>query len=277
MNARNKITVLAAAALLVVSGACVIAVVDYPAEGRLPTETTTELYDFSEGGELILENMDGDIEISGWDRNEVEIVFEKYFSPPSGGRFGVYGRKDFVPQVDVEETDDSLHIRTRLREMERGQVNFTLKVPYSVNLKRIIGREGKIRIAGIYGRANLEMIKGNIDVENYSGSLSVFVEDGFIEAELMDLRSTDEISLNSNSGDVSISLADNSSAFIEASASGGEIFSDFDYGEAESKSRLSFQVGEEGAGIRLSTLSGDIYIRRSEKEEYLNTVQNQEK
>jgi hypothetical protein len=277
MNVRDKIAALAAAALLIVSEACVIAVVDYPADRSFPSETSTELYDFREGGELILENMDGDIEISGWDRNEVEVVFEKYFSPPAGGRFGIYGRRDFVPQVDVEEAEGSLQIRTRLREMEMGRVNFILKVPYSVNLRRIIGREGKIRISGVYGLANLEMIKGNIEVENYSGSLYVFVEDGSIQAELMDLHNMDEIRLNANSGDVSISLAENSSASIEASVSEGEIISEFDYGEQESESRVSFLIGEEGARIQLATLSGDIYIRRSVKEEYLQSAVNQEK
>ena len=210
--------------------------------------------------------MDGEISIEGWDRNDVELVLEKFFNPRDGARFGIYGKRDFVPEVDVEETEGALRIRTRSRELEMGQVNFILKVPHSINLKRIITREGFISISGIYGESVLEVIQGDVMVENYSGSLSVFVEDGSIEAELLDLHDSDEISLNASSGDVTIRLPEGVNAFVEASVSDGEIFSDFDFEKTESSDRISFQIGDAGAGIRLSTLNGSVFIRRTLKD-----------
>jgi hypothetical protein len=261
MSVRNCISAAAALVLFLTTGACIIAVVDYPGDREFPSETTTNVYEFQEGGDLILENMDGDIFIEGWDRDEVELVLEKFFNPRSG-RLGIYGRRDFVPEVDVEETEGLLRIRTRSREMEMGSVNFIMKVPHSINLRRIISREGYISVSGIYGKSVLEVIKGDVAVENYSGSLSVFVEEGSIEAELLDLRDSDDINLSAGRGDITIRLLEEVKAFVEASVSGGEIVSDFEYEKQEPFDRAAFQIGEGGPGIRLSTLDGSVFIHR---------------
>jgi hypothetical protein len=253
-----------AAALIVglTAGACIIAVVDYPAGRDMPSETTTDYYELLDGGELTIESMDGDVTIEGWDRNDVKLVLEKFINTPDSARFGIYGKRDFIPEVDVEETEGALRIRTRSRESDMGYVNFVLKVPHSINLKRIIVREGNIMVSGIYGQSVLEAIKGDITVENYSGSLKTFVEDGSIEAELLDLHDNDDVRLTANRGDVTIRLSSELNAFFEASVSGGEIISDFEMKDDNASDRVSFQVGEEGANIRLSTLDGSIFIRR---------------
>jgi hypothetical protein len=263
MRVRDKMVWAASLFLLLAAGACVIAVVEYPGGRDFPSETKTDYYEFGEGGDLTIENMDGDIFIEGWDQNEVELVQERYFNPRPD-RFGIYSAKRFTQEVDVEESEGALRIRTRSADWESGRVDFFLKVPHSINLKRIITREGRIQVSGLYGRSVLELIKGDVEVTNYSGALSVFVEDGSIDVELLDLHEEDDISLTANRGDITLRLSGESGALIDAKASGGEIISDFvsEQQQEDPADPTVFQIGEGGAGIRLSTLDGSISILR---------------
>jgi hypothetical protein len=266
----HRIVAIFTAALILGSAACIIPVyVDdagrYSRPGPLMFEKTVPL---DRGGSIAVENPVGDVEVFGWDRNEVQVSAEAGWDWRRERRINVYGPGGDIPEVDVEKVGDVLRIklRTEGREDEGARpVRIILNVPRPVALREVIVRRGRITIGDIYGKARLSIDDGDVRVENYSGSLDVSVERGSVEAEILDLRPEDVVRLVSRQGPVTLFLEPGVSARIEAEAPNGRITSDFDLGPAASGKKKvgATTVGRgEGGSIALTASNGDVRLRK---------------
>jgi hypothetical protein len=99
-----------------------------------------------------------------------------------------------------------------------------------------------------------------LKVENYSGSLKAQVWRGRIEAEVLDLRSEDEVQLTARAGDLTLYLEKGVSAKIEAEASAW-VTSEFDLGTAPPANKVSAVLGSGGAILTLKALNGRIALK----------------
>jgi DUF4097 and DUF4098 domain-containing protein YvlB len=234
---------------------------------RYPTEQFQRSVPLKSGGTLSLINVDGPIEIYGWDREEVEIFAENVFPGWQEPRFGVYPRGRFKPRVDVDTFEDFVKVKTRLPSDQkiRHGVRYELNVPQSIILKEVVGRRGDIRIADLYGEVFIELEEGEVRVENFSGSMTVSVVRGSVTLELYDLRIEDEIKVMTEDGDITVYLQPDTEARIGARAPSGDISSEFDLGMPLPAKEVSGQIkGERGAIFSLTTSAGDIQIRKIE-------------
>ena len=260
------ICLLALISLLLMS--CVVALVDYPGSStQFPSAQFHRVLSLKPGGTLSLVNNDGQIEIYGWDREEVEIFAEYVFPGWQGYRLRVFSPGRFKPRVDVDKFEDFVKIKTRQTadEPTRNAVDYDLNVPRSVILKDIVGRRGDIRIGDLYGEAFIELEEGEVRVENFSGSLTISVVRGSVILELLDLRSGDEIRATTDEGDITIYLQPEVEAHVEARAPSGSISSEFDLRVPLPAKEVSAQIkGEGGAFLFLETSAGDIQIRKIE-------------
>jgi hypothetical protein len=212
-----------------------------------------------------LNNGNGQIEIYGWDRDEVEIFAGNVFPAWQERRIRIFSLGRFKPRVDVDKFEDFIKIRTRLTTDEpmRHGVDYELNVPRSVFLKEVVGRRGAIRIADLYGEAFIELEEGEVRVENFSGSLMVSVVRGSVILELFDLRSEDEITVTTNKGDITVNLQPEVDAQVEARAPNGSISSEFDLRVPLPAKEVSSRTGgAEGALLSLEASDGDIQIRK---------------
>jgi len=247
---------------------CVIAVVDFPntIEG-FPSEGFHRIVPLEPGGTLSLENIDGDIAIYGWERDEVEITAEKLVPRSYGGRVRVFSLKHLRPRIELDRFEDFVKIRTRPASGDRrgGVVNYEVMVPQSIDLKDIIGKEGNIVISDLYGKVFAELERGDVTVKNFSGSLTVSAMVGSVKSELYDLRSDDEIKITTREGDIIVFLQPEVVAHIDAQAPSGSILSEFDLKVSLPTREVSVEIGGEGgAFLSLSTLKGDIHLKKIE-------------
>lgn len=247
---------------------CVIAVVDFrdTVEG-FPSEGFYKIVPLEPGGTLSLENVDGDIAIYGWERNEVEVKAEKLFPRSYGGRMRVFSLKHLMPQIELDRFEGFVKIRTKAASGGRGGgvVNYEVMVPQAVDLKDIIGKEGNIVISDLFGKVFAELERGDVTVQNFSGSLTVSVTVGSVKSELYDLRKEDEIKITSKEGDIIVFLQAEVVAHIDAQAPSGSILSEFDLKVSLPTREVSVEIGGEGgAFLSLSTLKGDIYLKKIE-------------
>ncbi len=245
--------------IAVFSGACIVAVVDYSG-----SEEFHRTVPFPSGGTMSLFNFDGDIEISGWDSDEVEVYAEKWTPRLKRRRIYLFRREGLAPKIAFRHFDDFLEIRTRAaqRKEEETAVDYSINVPHSVNLKNIMARDGNVSISDLYGNVFLQLRRGEIEVENYSGSLTASVIEGSITASFYDLREEDDISLTTREGDVIVYLQPGGNANVMASFPNGDFFSEFGLSEPKEDNKASVQIGEgEGASLRLTALNGNIHLR----------------
>ena len=246
--------------------ACIVAVVDYSETDSVPNiGEFSETADFPPGGTLSLRNFDGNIEIIGWDNDEVEVYAEKMIPRQMKPRLQVMSWGRAVPKIDFDKSDDRIMITTRApdREGRESVVDYYLNVPHSIKLNDIVARAGNVTVADLYGQVNIKLQRGDIHIENFSGSVVSSVVDGSIIAALNDLRSEDEIRMMTREGDITVSLQAGVNARIEGSFPSGQVFSEFEVEIPEGTKRFAVTLGdEEGASIYLEVLSGDIHIKK---------------
>lgn len=125
------------------------------------------------GGHLSIDNHNGSIEITTWEKDEIEINGTKHAST-----------KDLLEdlKVDVDASPAKVAIRISKPEFIRGNagVRLTLRVPKKLELDRIRSSNGHIRVNGTEGPANLETTNGKIEAEKLNGKLLAQTTNGGI-------------------------------------------------------------------------------------------------
>jgi DUF4097 and DUF4098 domain-containing protein YvlB len=131
-------------------------------------------YPLSVGGSVRLENFNGSVEISGWDKNTVDIDGSKYANTD-------YRLKEM--KIDIQPTASSISIRTIPPLDRRGNAGarYTIHVPRHTELAQIISSNGAIRVDTIEGNSHLRTSNGSVHATKLVGSLDVQTSNGTVE------------------------------------------------------------------------------------------------
>src|SRR4030066_2140178 len=101
------------AMIILLSSACVIAVVDSTSRGQYwPKSTFRKNLDLNPGGAVSVENSNGNIEISGWKDERIEISAEASRESPKSAGIYFFGRQFSPPDIRVRSTGNSVRIGT---------------------------------------------------------------------------------------------------------------------------------------------------------------------
>jgi len=252
---------------LLLSAACIIPFVYYPGGGDWGQRVQTfhKVIALGPGGTISLDNINGDLDIRGWDGEEVEITAEESRSGLFDMRsWDFYGRSEFRPKVEVDQFEKFVKIQARASEDETNArpVHFRISVPHSINLDDIRIRSGAVFIADLFGNARVELEEGDITVENFSGSLDLSLWKGSADAEVLDLRKDDDVRITTRKGDITLHLQDGANVRIEAATEDGEVTSEFDLGQKLPAQKVSGRLGAGEATVSLTTLQGNVKLRR---------------
>lgn len=132
-------------------------------------------YKLKAGSPLSIDNFNGSIEITSWEKDEVEVNGTKYA-----------GSEELLRQVKIEADSkpDSLRLRTVRPEGMRGNMGakYILRVPKKVLLSGIVSSNGSIRVDGTEGDARLQSSNGSIRVMRLDGNLEARTSNSSIEA-----------------------------------------------------------------------------------------------
>jgi hypothetical protein len=133
-------------------------------------------YPLKSGGRLYLENFNGPVEISGWERETADISGTKYASTPEV--------RDAL-KIDIVTTGDSIRIRTVRPSGHRGNMgaSFVIKVPRQTALERIESSNGSIHVDDIQGDARLRTSNGKVEVARLRGALEARTSNGSVELQ----------------------------------------------------------------------------------------------
>ncbi len=185
------------------------------------------------GGHLSIDNYNGSIEISTWEKDEIEINGTKHASS-----------KDVLEdvKVDVDSSPTKLAIRISKPEFLRGNsgVRLSLRVPKKLELDRIRSTNGHIRVNGTDGPANLETTNGKIGAEKMAGKLVAHTTNGGISIE----GHSGSVRAQTTNGSISGETAGG----LEAETTNGSIDMKVD------------NAGKGGDPVRLETSNGKIHV-----------------
>ena len=230
------------------------------------TEEFHQTYAITSDGRIELDNINGDVHISSWDRNEVKVDAVKYADTKE--------RLDEA-KIEVDSGKDYLSVRTKYpghnnnwnwgSHNNPASVEYTLTVPRTARLDEIKLINGALDITGIAGEVRASCINGRLDGNNLSGRAELSTVNGRLEAKF-DQIAKQSVELNSVNGSVSLTIPSDSNAEIEANTVSGNINNDFGLHVSHHfvGHNLRGEIGQGGAHIKLSNVNGRIEVRHAQ-------------
>lgn len=258
---------LAAVVLAAFSASCVMVMNPEEVSDSIPNPEFRRTVEFQAGGTVSLDDLTGNVRITGWDNDSVEIVATAG-TPGPGDRPSVQVGTpwDLDLGVDVKKNGDVLRIQTRSPEgpWASGGLDYSIRVPHSVNLDRIRVEKGDVNISDVYGRIGVDLSKGLLMVVNFSGPLRAAVGSGRVDAEFLDIRDTDVIDITVGEGDITVRLQPDANVRVEAESAHGEITSEYAMGAPLPARTLTGRLGNGAGRIILKALRGNIRILKTQ-------------
>ncbi len=208
-------------------------------------------------GRVSLDNVNGNVEITGWDRNEVQIDAEKKARDQQ--------RLDEA-QIEVEAGSDYVKIHTQYPHNHTNNnpasVHYTLHVPQNAQLDRISLVNGALTVQKVTGEVDASLVNGKAHISDLSGEASISSVNGSIEANYASLSNVREIRLKSVNGSIELGLPASPNADVKASTVNGGIKSDFPLTVQGSfvGHNVNGTLGSGGTRIDLSNVNGSIHI-----------------
>ena len=232
------------------------------------TEEFFQSYQVRSGTVVSIDNPNGNVEIIGWDGDEVEISAVKVS----------YNGTDALEEVDIYiDITDILKIRTEHPEGEmRTTVSYSIKVPHDVMIGLIECANGNITIEDVGGNPSLFTSNGTINVNSVNGVVKAYSSNGDIEVTgirgLANLRTSngnitaelpllhENVDIRTSNGSINLLLAPELDAVIEAQTSNGEIsVANLNLDELEKEQTyLSGILNDGDYNIHIETSNGSI-------------------
>jgi DUF4097 and DUF4098 domain-containing protein YvlB len=253
-------------------------------------------YPLKSGSTFTLENMNGSVDIAGWDREEIEITGTKFARTEA--------LRDEI-KIDIQHSDNSANIRTLAPSVSNGGLGarFVIRLPRRVTLDRVTTSNGKIHASDIDGGVRVKSSNGAVELSKLKGTTDAQTSNGSVEANAIEgavhLHTTNghitadgvkgALDVSSSNGSISIGMTDGVEGGLQAktsnasitvrlpataparlrvSTSNGNITSAFHTdreGDREERHHLDGNINGGGSGsplINLSTSNGSVRIEK---------------
>src|SRR5258708_30548876 len=149
------------------------------------TEEFHKVYPLSAQGRIEIENINGPVHITGWDRNEVKVDAVK--SAWSKERLD-------EAQIDVRAEQNNLSIRTEYPDHDRtfnfggnfgndssnddehnnpASVEYTITVPRQARLDKVSLVNGRLDVQEVAGEVHASCVNGRIQAHNLQGAVQL--------------------------------------------------------------------------------------------------------
>ena len=219
-------------------------------------EVFQQTFPLPAGGVFELQNVNGSVHVSGWDRNEVEVYAKKSAETSAADLKRV--------TIEVSARPDSVSVQTRYPEGDGVEVSveYHIRVPYRVQLRRISTVNGAVRVFSLETSGELRSVNGNIEVFDTAGRLNVRTTNGNVRMDLRQLDAGSPLSLETMNGSVVLGLPADAGAELDVRSLNGDFRSELpvtlegSVGSREFRGRL----GPGGSTIRIRTVNGGIRV-----------------
>ena len=236
------------------------------------TKEFKKTIDFHSKGQVEVKTTNGNIDMTSWDRNALEVEAEIKVKARS--------QRDAEKILDkvkilIEKSGDRITIAPDYPKRHDGDgfwdwvfgsesrpvVNFKIKVPRETN-PTARSTNGRIYVSDIEGETELKTTNGGIEARDMLGSVDAKTTNGSISIYVAQFGNDDRLDLNTTNGSIELTLPSDVKANIEASTVNGSIRTDFPMtvqGKI-SRKRLDGVINDGGGSIELSTINGSISI-----------------
>jgi len=225
--------------------------------GAQVTEEFHRTVPLPSNGRVSLGNVNGDVTITGWERNEVQIDAVK--------KAGNQQKLDEA-KIEVDAGSDYVRIRTRYPENHTNNnpasVNYELHVPRTARLDSIDLVNGSLDVSQVSGEVRSSLVNGSTKIHDLAGRAHLSSVNGTIAATYRTLDNVSDIELKSVNGAVRLGLPSAPNADVTVSTVNGGITTDFPLtvqGKFMGR-HLDGRLGNGGTRIEISNVNGTVHI-----------------
>jgi hypothetical protein len=241
--------------LLILAGITIIATPGFAAG---PNHQTFEhIYPLSPGGSFLLENVNGSVQVEGWDRDEVEVEAVKTADTD--------GQDLERVKIDVDSGPSQVSVHTRYPKGEGVEVavEYHVHVPYRVLLGSIGTVNGSVLVRGVDGGGDLRSVNGNVEVLNSAGRFSAKTTNGNLRLELREVLDGAPMNIETVNGSVVLGLPSDAKANLKVLSMNGEFYSELPVTSAAgvpAARAFRGKLGTGGGEISVRTVNGGVRL-----------------
>lgn len=239
----------------VILGAALMAAAGQPYE-----EYFDQTYPTGANAVVSLENINGDVSIGVWDRDEVQVQAVKRAST-----------QELLAKlnIEVEASGNAIEVETEYPSGRHGggrmSVEFTLTVPRQATIDSVELVNGNLRILGVEGGAEVEMVNGDVHASGLAGSISVESVNGAVELHVPSLQPGDNISVEAVNGSIDLFLSAGANVDLDAETVNGKLSNNVGIEVHKGKyvgSSMRGTVGGGGAEVSLESVNARITVHQ---------------
>ncbi|MBI3886396.1 MAG: DUF4097 family beta strand repeat protein [Opitutae bacterium] len=227
------------------------------------TENFSRSYPLTADGTVSLDTVNGDIEITGWDRPEVRVEAVKRAR-----------NADELKRLEIliDASPTRLALKTRQPKNSfgffwfghgnaRGEVRYKLMVPAGARLQKIDSVNADITVTGVRGPVDLDTVNGRIRATGLAADGRFDTVNGSITASYDTLHDTRRVVLDTVNGSCTLRLPPEATGRVKADTVNGRIVCDFPI-RLESSGRRSLRgvIGEDGPDLVLDSVNGSLRL-----------------
>jgi DUF4097 and DUF4098 domain-containing protein YvlB len=233
-----------------------LSVVTWAAPSFAISKDFNQSYPLQPGGSLELQNVNGTVDVEGWDRNEVEVHAVKTAKHKESDLERV--------SIEVDAKPDAVSITTHYPQNEGVEVavDYTIHVPHDARVEHIGTVNGTLRIAGVESVGDLHTVNGNIEVFDGAGTVHAHTTNGNVHLELARLPEKTGAFAETTNGSLVLAVPSDMQADVEVRCLNGNFSSELPM-TMESNQRpreMHGKLGRGGAPIHLRTVNGGIRV-----------------
>jgi DUF4097 and DUF4098 domain-containing protein YvlB len=228
-------------------------------------ESIEKSFTVSAQATLRLANVNGGVEIKGWDKSEIKIT----------AMITAKNQEDRERiNIEFSERSSDVSVETQYtkqsswgRNSNSGKVDYTVMVPFGAALTNIELVNGSLVIEQVQGEIKANTVNGSINVQDSADNLELNSVNGSIKASYQRIdKNIDNIELTTVNGSIKLYMPSDLSAVINAETMHGSIATEFGLSSDKkmfSGRRLSGTVGSGDINVNLESVNGSITVMKN--------------
>ncbi len=238
-------------------------------------EESENTYAINRDGRVEVSNINGPVEVTGWDRSEVKLYTKK-----------VANTKERLEDLEIEITSTSdifrvgVNYKNTTGKWSSGDklyVEFQLMVPKTAIVNELGSVNGSVTVRGLTNMTVVSAVNGTVKATELRGKVKLSTVNGSIRAEFAEVKPDMEISLGTVNGSVEARVPSNVDVTVKADSLNGSITTDFGLPVKKGKYVGRSLYGRIGSGltkINLNSVNGSISLKRNADGLSPNQVEN---
>ena len=234
------------------------------------TETLDRTIQLAPGSQVVVQNLNGRVQVAAWDAPQVRLVAVKTAHAATDGRARAYLRD---LEVKVEQTPGKLVIRTRTPGAEGGvrgwlacagvdgEVAYRLTLPREARLAASTVN-GDVEVSGLQAPVRASSTNGDVVLE-VDGEAEASSVNGNIRVSMRRPEPRSAMELSTVNGSILLLLPAEFRAYVDARTTNGSVGSDLPLvvEGRRSRSRLVGRLNGGTTRLTLRTTNGSIWLK----------------